>query len=209
MIFFRWKNHTQHQEMPPELVGFRDLSGSDLAVCHSFREDGHIAGICDPILWRPPSVDAAWVEGPEGWDVVATDGAPDGGSFMRGDAWCKVILVQDAKGRFWGAPSLLTATGVRAFSVAYAGKSFLPQPTPQQDEALALATEARTVLQSAASGGAPMTTEQLMPWAAYLLTLTTHISVDTVAQCGLLDELLAQRIVAASAGLYDSNEDRS
>lgn len=197
MIYYRRPTNFDHQEVPSELDGFVDLSGTELGVCHSFG-DFHVVGVCDPLLWRPPADDAVWVDGPEGWQVFADDRQPLAGMILRAGSWCQVLLVTGANGKPWAAPSILGDKGARAFPVRYVGREFLPTPTDEQAKAIAIASEARTVL---SSGQTSIDSNVLMPWAAWLLTLTTHLSVDTVAALGLLDEQLALRLVRSAAGL--------
>jgi len=197
VIYYRRPTNFEHQEVPSELDGFVDLSGTELAVCHSFG-DFHIVGVCDPLLWRPPTDNAAWADGPEGWQVLADDRAPHSGMILRQSAWCQVRIVLAADSKPWAAPAILGATGTRAFPVRYAGREFLPVPTPDQANAITIATEARTLLDGSRQS---IDSAVLMPWAAWLMTLTTHLSVDTIAVLGLLDEHLAMRMVRSSAGL--------
>lgn len=197
MIYYRRPTNFDHQEVPSEIDGFVDLSGTELAVCHSFG-DFHIVGICDPLLWRPPADDAAWVDGPEGWQVIADDRHPVAGMILRSGSWCQVLLVTGADGKPWAAPSILSASGARAFPVRYVGREFLPTPNAVQANATTIATEARTLLSGSQSS---IDSGILLPWAAWLLSLTTHLSVDTIAVLGLLDEHLALRLVRSAAGL--------
>jgi hypothetical protein len=197
VIYYRRLTSLDHIEAPAELVGFVDLSGTELALCHSFG-DYHVVGICDPILWIPPADDDAWVDGPDGWQVFVDDRAPHAGIAVRANAWCHCLLVEGADGKPWAAPSILSASGARAFPVRYSGRQFLPTPTEEQAKAIAIATEARTLL----DGSRPsIDSDVLMPWAAWLLTLMSHLSVETIAAVGVLDDRLALRIVRAAAGL--------
>lgn len=200
MILYRHREHGgDHSDAPAELVGFRAVV-DDIAVCHGYDGEGHVVGLCSPILWQPADPAAVWTPTCDGWEV-ASDGRPfTPMHHARSRAFCKVVLVQDAEGRDWAAPVILTAGGARAFPVAYGGPELLPRLTPDQERAMRIANEARTLLQAAVEGGPALQSEQIVPWAAWALTLTHHLSVPTIGALGIIDELLAQRVLAVMAG---------
>ena len=201
MIIYRHRELAgTHADVPAELAGFRNVA-DDVAVCHGYDNEGHVVGLCSPILWQHPAAGTTWTPIADGWEI-ASDGRPfDPMSHIRATCFCKVVLVQDAHGRYWAAPMVLTRDGARSFPVAY-GPGFKPALTPDQDQAVRVATELRGLLAAATGehGTGSIDSDALMPMVAWALTLTHHLSVETIGQQCLLDELLAQRVAAVMAG---------
>ena len=201
MILYRHRElGATHANLPAELVGFRALA-DDTAICHGFDDEGHVVGLCSPILWQGAKPDQKWSPIADGWEASS-----DGRDFtplhhLRAAAWCNVVPVKDAKDRTWFAPAILGSAGARAFPIAYGGPDMLPQLTPDQEKAIRIATECRTLLQAAVEGGAALQSEQIIPWAAWAITLPHHLSVPTIGAQLLLDETLAARVIAVMAGV--------
>lgn len=186
---------------PPDLAGWAERP--EVGVClHMQRHaDAQHVGVCAPEYWDPSRADG-WRDLADGWQGATTDGDPwDPATHLaRIGAWCGVRAVVDSRGRAWLAPVIMTASGGRAYPVAYAGADFLPAPTPEQAKAEAICAEARRALLAAADGpGLPVSAA--CRWCAVLLSITHHLSPATIAALGLLDDQLVQRVLLVATGL--------
>lgn len=198
MIAYRHHDLLTH----PDLVGFTSqLSGP--ALCHQGVGEHQVCGVCDPLIWNPPGPDADWRLLADGWEACQAAPSLSPAVLARPLRWCRVVPVDDANGRAWLAPVILTPDGARAYTVAYGGPDFLPQPTPAQSAAETIAREARdTVLrQSGDPEAAGVPVPVACRWVASLLALSHHLSADTIAALGLIDDQLVRSVLHAAAGL--------
>lgn len=198
MIAYRHPTLVEH----PDLRGFHALLEGP-AINHQSTGDHEVCGVCDPLLWRTPDDSAEWRDLADGWQACETDPPLSPANLARNLRWCRVVPVDDGRGRAWLAPVILTTAGARAYTVAYGGPDFLPQPTPAQAAAEAIAREARdVVLRSTADraeDGVP--TAVACRWVASLLGLTHHLSVETIGALGMVDDDLVRAVLHAAAGL--------
>jgi hypothetical protein len=186
---------------PPDLDGWqpRELGA---AICTQRTEAHQYVAVCDPVLWRIPT-GATWKPLADGWEVarVAAGGILPTRDLGRLDCFASVLTVADAAGEEWLAPVILTPDGSRAFSVHYSGEDFLPALTDIQARAEAIAREARTELTRALENSAGIPLTPACRWAAFLLSVSSHVSAATVAQAGILDDTLVRRVLIAASGL--------
>ena len=201
MILYRHRGlNGTHVDLPSELVGYRSHV-DDTAICHGGDEVGHVVGLCSPLLWQGAREGLDWMETDDGWEVADDERPFNPMDHLRQRSPFGVVMVEDVAGRTWCAPSILGPTGDRAFPVTYGGKDFLPQLTSHQNKALTIAQESRLLLIEAVKNDTPLRGEQIVPWAAWALTQTHHLSVPTIGNLGLIDEVLAQRVIAVMAGV--------
>jgi hypothetical protein len=185
---------------PPDLEGWQPRG--DVAVCSQDGDGWRYAGVCDPVYWKLPPASAEWKALGDGWEGVRVASAESPEAHLaRVDCFAPVLPVEDAAGRGWLAPVILSQDGARAFPVAYAGEDFLPAPTPLQARAEAVAKEARTALLAAMEGGDGLPVAAACRWASLMLTITTHVSAKTIAELGVLDDTLIRRVLIVAAGL--------
>lgn len=198
MIAYRHRSLIEH----PDVRGFKSaLEGP--AINHQIADEWQICGICDPLMWSVPGDDATWHDLDDGWQVCEAN--PDTIPVTLGKPvrWLRVVPVDDGQGRAWLAPVILTPDGARAYTVAYGGPDFLPQPTPAQSAAEAIAREARDVILRQSRETNPDGVPQAIAcrWVASLLAMSHHLSVPTIAALGLVDDALVRAVLHAAAGL--------
>ena len=199
MIIYRHRTAIE----PDELANRQARPGTHAATCHQSHQEWHYSGVVDPVFWGIPET-ASWKDLEDGWqaaDFGAAPWSPDI-DLCRLNHWSQCLPVEDARGRIWLAPIIrLPGDGGRAYSVAYAGPDFLPAPTPDQQVADAIASEAHAALSAAAAGGPGLPVRVACKWTARLLSLSHHVSPLTLAMLGLLDDALVKRVLMVAAGL--------
>lgn len=114
--------------------------------------------------------------------------------------WCPTTYAADLQGRVWLVPCVLSQSGDRQFRTAY-GADFLPSLTPEQAKAEAVAKAARGAIVASVADQTGIPMNLACRWAADLLCAVNHVSVDTVAGLGLLDDALIAAILYSAAGL--------
>jgi hypothetical protein len=184
--------------LPPWLEGFQPPKG--VQVCRRETVHGHLVGVGDPLVFDCPPADA-FCEVEDGWRAAIV-GRVDPLVLARRPAWCRTSAVEDLRGRTWLAPIILDVAGDRDFLVAYGGREFLPRLTPEQEACERVARAAREAIPKGieiAPAGAR--------WTSLLLTATTAISADTIAELGLVDDALAVGALAFATGLPLRRED--
>ncbi len=184
--------------LPPELEGWQPRG--DVALCHQQRDNWQYVAVANHILFNIPSDNPKlWHKLDDGWEASYVRNAGDvvpSRDLTRLNCWANVLTVEDNLGEQWLAPNVLTPTGARAYSVAYAGADFLPSPTDEQARADAIAKEARQAM--TAEEGAPI--QAACRWAAVLLSITSHVTPATIAALGVLDTALVQKVLIVATG---------
>jgi hypothetical protein len=198
MIAYRHRSLIEH----PDLCGYKSaLAGP--AICHQIADEWQVCGICDPLLWSVPEDSTVWHDLEDGWQVCESHPGTFPALLGKPVRWLRVVPVDDGQGRAWLAPVILTVDGARAYTVAYGGPDFLPQPTAPQAAAEAISREAREVILRQSREDNPDGVPQAVAcrWVASLLALTHHVSVPTIAALGLVDDALVRAVLHAAAGL--------
>ena len=173
---------------PPEfLAGARDLG------CVA-APDGHIwfAGPVGLLQVAP-----AWRDIGGGLKVGGVLEDIDPACLARKPAFAYVPVLSSA-GIEFQAPIVLDAEGHRAFPVAY-GDDWMPELTPAQARALAIAEEIRV----ANRVDTPMSA--LAQWTAELLCLTLHVTPKVLQVLRVIDDQLILGVVDAAVSRGAAN----
>lgn len=180
MIRFRDSTRLPH---PPEFlrgaVGLqqRHAQGGTLWGC------GDVFALDDGGEWSSLS-STLEVAGPN-------DGAD---AYLRRQSWARTADAADMHGTIWQAPRIIDRSGDRVFSVSY-GPDFLPRLTPEQYRATDVAKAARDALIAAVDGAQDIDMALAARWAAELLAVSYHLSVDAIASRGILDDVLIPSVL--------------
>lgn len=204
--------YRHHSEMlHPDLDGWQPRQESTVSICHQMAETWNYVAVAESFLWQIPQDDASWKDLANGWQVAYT---PNRGGIIPGRDLARLdsfaihpLPVLDAKGASWLSPVILTGSGDRAFPVNYAGADFLPDLTPLQTKAESIAREARSALLSAKErieagdedAGIPLSAS--CRWAAVMLSVSHHLSPETIAVAGILDDVLIRRTLIVASGI--------
>jgi hypothetical protein len=170
---------------PPWMAGAADLN------CRE-SDAGTLWGIGDGYLLGPQPV---WRDLGDGYAVGGTVDATDPVSLRRSQLWADCAEVPDLHARMWSVPSIIGLDGCRRFRVAY-GAGYLPSLTPEQYRALDIANAAR---EAAAADSLPM--EIAAQYAAELLCMSTHLSVEVVQAMTMLDDVLILGVINTAIGV--------
>ena len=135
----------------------------------------------------------------DGWSVAIT-GLINPADYRRDIRWASCADAEDTRGRAWRAPRILSEGGERIILVTY-GRDFLPTMTPEQARAVEVASAARLAVLSAMESGGVVDFSLGARWAAELLAITHHLSVECLAVIGVLDEQLILAVLSVSCGL--------
>ena len=191
MLVYQDKQPAKRRTPPPGVDGVADL------LCVECREGKHRWwGIQHAHLIGPRT---DWIDLDDGWQVAVVDKITPQ-TFRRDLRWCRTVTVEDTAGRAWAAPVILSEAGDRIILVAY-GRDFLPVLTPAQERAAAIATAARQQLLAAQEMGDGIDFTVGARWTAELLSLTHHISMETLAALHLIDEALILAVLQSASAL--------
>lgn len=207
MIVYRHRNLMTH----PDLAGWTPREESTVALCHQLRGEWNYCAVAEPILFTLPDDDAPWRKISGDWEVVYVPnagGVVPGRDLSRLNSWAPAVLpILDAKGAHWLGPIILTTDGDRAFPVRYAGPDFLPDLTPEQVRAETIAREARSSFLSAQSQAvagdqaAGIPTKAACRWVSIFIEIAHHVGAETIAACGILDDVLIRSGIICGSGL--------
>ncbi len=191
MLVYKDTQAQKRRTPPPWLDGAADLMEANDREGR-FRwwgiEHAHLIGERDD--WR--TLD-------DGWQVAVT-GPIDPQCFRRVMRWCRTAEVADTQGRQWTAPVITDAKGNRLILVAY-GPDFLPVLNPAQARAWELVQAAREHFLAVQSvDDAELDMPLCARWAAELVALTHHISMEVIGTLRLMDDALALNVLSAAVG---------
>lgn len=190
MIYYR-TSALSDEKRPAELRSFKSpFPGADLT--ESIVGDHRVCGITAPFGFEPPV--EGWQRISDGWEVVRT-AKFDPTALGNADSKWRISVYQ-VNGIDWFLPKIITAAGVRAFSVVYGGPDFLPQLTDEQKSMMALAAEIETARANNAWPDMPTQAK----WTARLLSLTYLMSPATFAAIGVLSEELIRATLLTAVG---------
>lgn len=190
MIIIRDTLWAERRGVPPWMAG---------ASVHCMEDDqrGHLYGIGDRYLLGPGDAATRWDPVGDGYDVRLVPPLYPA-AFLRPQLWCDMLPAKDLERRLWAAPVILTRQGERAFRVAY-GPDYLPALSPTQDRALAVAREARLLLQESAKRGG-LDSTLAARYTAELLSRTHFLAPAVIGALRLLDDALILDTLAIAAG---------
>jgi hypothetical protein len=172
---------------PPWLVGAIDL--------HRRDGKGQRWWGVGPSPWLVGDHPGDWIALDDGWRCRLV-GELDPLVLRRHQHWCDTAPAVDLQGRRWCTPVILADDGQPIFRVTYGGDDFLPQLTPEQTQAKEIALAARQALKTGGIEGA-----HAKRWAARLLEIANHISVQVIARTGLMDDVLVLSALSPVTGL--------
>lgn len=180
----------QRRPHPPAwLAGADDLRQAD-------SPGGIVWAIC-PAFVFPQVPDHAWRALPDGYEVGGTVDDADPVRLLRRPGAYRLESVTDLRGRAWRVPVVTDEQGDRAFAVSY-GEDWMPVIEPEQDRALKIAAEARSVIRPDGPG-API--QAACAWSAAFLSLAYHLTPAVIQRAGIMDDALAVGIVGAACSL--------
>jgi hypothetical protein len=191
MLVYRDTKATTRKTPPPWLDGAADLlEVADRQGKYRWWGIGNAHLIGERDDWR--TLD-------DGWEVAAA-GKPDPRQFRRVMRWCRTVQVKDTRGMEWTAPVITDSRGNRLILVSY-GPDYLPALNPAQQRAWEIVQAAREHFAAVQSvDEAEMDMPLCAHWAAELLALTHHISMEVIGVLRLLDDALILEVLSAAVG---------
>jgi len=138
-----------------------------------------------------------WLTTAKGWAVAAIkDLQPN--TYLRDSRWANYLAVEDARGRTWFAPAILTPSG--DVCVAQVRRRVDGEWVREYvDESQQAATEAAQAVRS----GASLSLDEQCDAVSAIMETAYHIDADTLAVLGLLDDVLCVHALRMAAGVVD------
>ncbi len=190
MIIYRDQHFASRLSKPPWLEGASDLHIREDA-------DGRLFAIGDGRLVGPAPA-KEWQDLGDGWQARLVQPFHPV-LLLRKPLWCPLRSVTDQQGRQWMVPQILQKEdGVSLIEATY-GPGWIPDYTPAQTKALAVAHWSR---QNHASE-APVAVSTACNSAAELLSACYYLTPEVIAVLRLLDNGLMTAVLRRAAGFTD------